>query len=146
MALAVFAAGNAVGLTVAGRLSDRVGRKPFIVTGLLVSGLATAVTGFSTNLPTLVVLSVVAGLGSGTLNPAQQASLADVVGRERNGGPALAAFQMSADTGAIIGPLVAGLLVDVGSYTLAFAVTGAITVLAALPWMRARETHVVTRV
>ena len=146
MALAVFAAGNAVGLTVAGRLSDRVGRKPFIVTGLLVSGLATAVTGFSTNLPTLVVLSVVAGLGSGTLNPAQQASLADVVGRERNGGPALAAFQMSADTGAIIGPVVAGLLVDVGSYTLAFAVTGAITVLAALPWMRARETHVVTRV
>lgn len=145
MALAVFAAGNAVGLTVAGRLSDRVGRKPFIVAGLLVSGVATAVTGLSANLPTLVVLSVVAGLGSGTLNPAQQASLADVVGRERNGGPALAAFQMSADTGAIIGPVVAGLLVDVGSYALAFGVTGAITVLAALPWMRARETHVVTR-
>lgn len=145
MALAVFAAGNAVGLTVAGRLSDRIGRKPFIVTGLLVSGIATAVTGFSANLPTLVVLSVVAGLGSGTLNPAQQASLADVVGRERNGGPALAAFQMSADTGAIIGPVVAGLLVDVGSYALAFGVTGAITVLAAVPWMRARETHVVTR-
>lgn len=145
MALAVFAAGNAVGLTVAGRLSDRIGRKPFIVSGLVVSGLATAVTGFSTNLPTLVILSVVAGLGSGALNPAQQASLADVVGRERNGGPALAAFQMSADTGAIIGPIVAGLLVDIGSYSLAFGVTGAITLLAAIPWLRARETHVVTR-
>ncbi|WP_392543465.1 MFS transporter [Oryzobacter telluris] len=143
MALAVFAAGNGVGLTVAGRLSDRIGRKPFIVSGLVVSGLATAVTGFSQNLPTLVVLSVVAGLGSGALNPAQQASLADVVGRERNGGPALAAFQMSADTGAIIGPIVAGLLVDIGSYSLAFGVTGAITLLAAIPWLRARETHVV---
>ena len=145
MALAVFAAGNAVGLTVAGRLSDRIGRKPFIVSGLVVSGLATAVTGFSTNLPVLVVLSVVAGLGSGALNPAQQASLADIVGRERNGGPALAAFQMSADTGAIIGPIVAGLLVDIGSYSLAFGVTGAITLLAAIPWLRARETHVVAR-
>ena len=145
MALAVFAAGNAVGLTVSGRLSDRIGRKPFIVSGLVVSGLATAVTGFSTNLPTLVVLSVVAGLGSGALNPAQQASLADIVGRERNGGPALAAFQMSADTGAIIGPIVAGLLVDIGSYSLAFGVTGAITLLAAIPWLRARETHVVAR-
>ena len=145
MALAVFAAGNAIGLTVAGRMSDRIGRKPFIVAGLLVSGVATAVTGFSSNLPTLVALSVIAGLGSGTLNPAQQASLADVVGRERNGGPALAAFQMSADTGAIIGPVVAGLLVDVGSYGLAFGVTGAITVAAAIPWMRARETHVVAR-
>ena len=83
MALAVFAAGNAVGLTVAGRYSDRVGRKPFIVSGVVVSGVATAVTGFANDLPTLVVLSVVAGLGAGTLNPAQQAALADVVGRER---------------------------------------------------------------
>ena len=145
MALAVFAAGNAVGLTVSGRLSDRLGRRPFIISGLVVSGLATAVTGFSTNLPVLVVLSVIAGLGSGALNPAQQASLADVVGRERNGGPALAAFQMSADTGAIIGPIVAGLLVDIGSYSLAFGVTGAITLLAAIPWLRARETNVVAR-
>ncbi len=141
MALAVFATGNAVGLTVAGRYSDRVGRKPFIVSGLVVSGVATAVTGFANDLPTLVVLSVVAGLGAGTLNPAQQAALADVVGRERNGGPALAAFQMSADSGAILGPIVAGLLIDNGSYPLAFGVTGAITLLAVVPWLRARETH-----
>ena len=140
-ALAVFAAGNAVGLTLAGRLSDRMGRRPFIIGGLLVSGVATAVTGFASDLPTLVVLSVVAGIGAGTLNPAQQASLADVVGRERNGGPALAAFQMSADSGAIIGPIVAGVLIDYGSYPLAFGVTGLITLLAVVPWLRARETH-----
>lgn len=145
MALAVFAAGNAVGLTVAGRLSDRHGRRPFILGGLVVSGLATAVTGFATNLPALVVVSVVAGLGAGTLNPAQQASLADVVGQHRNGGPALAAFQMSADTGAILGPVVAGLLIDNGSYPLAFGATGVITLLAAVPWLRARETHAVPR-
>ncbi len=140
-ALAVFAAGNAIGLTFAGRTSDLVGRKPYIVGGLVVSGLATAATGLATDLPTLIVLSVVAGIGAGTLNPAQQASLADVVGRERNGGPALAAFQMSADTGAIIGPIIAGMLVDRGSYALAFAVTGVITLVAVAPWVRARETH-----
>lgn len=145
-ALAVFAAGNAVGLTVAGRTSDRIGRKPFIVGGLLVSGLATLGTGLATNLPLLVVFSVVAGLGAGALNPAQQASLADVVGRERNGGPALAAFQMASDTGAIIGPVLAGTLVDHGSFGLAFGVTGAITLLAVVPWVRARETHPVRRV
>ena len=77
--LAVFAAGNAVGLTVSGRLSDRVGRRPFIVGGLVISGLATIVTGFASNLPVLVVLSVVAGVGAGMLNPAQQAALADIV-------------------------------------------------------------------
>ncbi|WP_307836023.1 MFS transporter [Phycicoccus sonneratiae] len=144
-ALATFAVGNAVGLTFAGRTSDRVGRKPYIIGGLVVSGVFTALTGLASTLPLLIACSVVAGLGSGALNPAQQASLADVVGRERNGGPALAAFQMSADTGAIIGPVVAGLLVDEGSFGLAFAVTGAITLVAAVPWLRARETHPVRR-
>lgn len=143
MALAVFAAGNAAGLIFAGRQADRIGRKPFILGGLLVSGLATAVTGLAQDLTVLVVLSVVAGIGAGALNPAQQATVADVVGRERNGGPALAAFQMAQDFGSITGPIIAGLLVDNGSYSLAFAVTGAITLLATLPWLRARETRVV---
>ena len=89
----------------------------------------------------LVVLSVVAGLGAGMLNPAQQAALADIVGRERNGGPALATFQMSADSGAIVGPILAGLLIDHGSYPLAFGITGLITLLAVVPWLFARETH-----
>ena len=146
MVIAVFAAGNAVGLTVAGRLADRFGRRPFILGGLLVSGLATAVTGFANDMPTLIVVSVIAGLGAGTLNPAQQASLADVVGRDRNGGRALATFQMSQDSGAIVGPIVAGLLIDNGSYTLAFGVTGVITLLAVIPWLRARETREVAYV
>lgn len=140
-ALAVFAIGNAVGLIIAGRQSDRVGRKPFIVGGLVVSGVATLVTGLAQDLPVLIILSVIAGIGAGALNPAQQAALGDIVGRQRNGGPALAAFQMSQDLGSIIGPVIAGVLVDIGSYSLAFAVTGTITLLAALPWLRARETH-----
>jgi MFS family permease len=139
-ALAVFAAGNAVGLTFSGRRSDRVGRKPFIIGGLLVSGLATLVTGWAGSLTLLLLVSVIAGLGAGTLNPAQQASLADIIGHERNGGPAIAAVQMAADLGSIIGPVVAGVLVDRGSYPLAFGLTGLITLAAALPWLRARET------
>ncbi|MFZ0530572.1 MAG: MFS transporter [Propionicimonas sp.] len=141
MALAVFAAGNAAGLAFAGRRADRIGRKPFILSGLVLSGVATAATGLAQDLATLVLVSVLAGIGAGVLNPAQQASLADVVGRERNGGPALAAFQMSQDLGSIIGPIIAGLLVDQGSYPLAFGVTGTITLLAAIPWLHARETH-----
>ncbi len=141
MALAVFAAGNAVGLTAAGRLSDEYGRRPFILAGLLISGLATLVTGWAATLPLLVIVSIIAGLGAGTLNPAQQAAMADVVGQERNGGPALAAVQMTSDLGAIIGPVIAGVLVDRGSFGLAFAVTGAITLAAAVPWLRARETR-----
>ncbi|MEI2776099.1 MAG: MFS transporter [Tetrasphaera sp.] len=139
-ALAVFATGNAVGLTVAGRRSDLLGRKPFILAGLAISGVATLVTGLAGTLPLLVTISAVAGLGAGALNPAQQAALADIVGQRRNGGPALAAFQMAADTGAIVGPILAGVLIDRGSYALAFAVTRLVTLAAALPWVRVRET------
>ena len=138
--LAIYAGGNAVGMNVAGRLSDRVGRRPFIIGGLAVAGVATIATGFATTFPVLVAFSIIAGLGSGALNPAQQASMADVIGRDRNGGPALAAFQMSADAGAIIGPILAGALVDSGSYALAFGVTGVLSLVATVPWSRARET------
>lgn len=138
--LAIYAAGNAVGMNVAGRLSDTVGRRPFIIGGLVVAGVATIATGLATTFPILVVFSIIAGLGSGALNPSQQAAIADVIGRERNGGPALAAFQMSADAGAIIGPVLAGALVDSGSFALAFGVTGVLSLVAAVPWTRARET------
>lgn len=74
MALAVFAAGNAAGLALAGRRADRIGRKPFIIGGLIISGLATAATGLAQDLTMLVIVSVVAGIGAGALNPAQQAS------------------------------------------------------------------------
>lgn len=139
-ALAVFAAGNAMGLTFSGRLSDRIGRRPFIIGGLLVSGLATMITGWVGTLPLLILVSAVAGLGAGVLNPAQQASIADIVRQDRNGGPAIAAVQMSSDLGSIVGPIIAGVLVDEGSYGLAFAVTGLIGLLAVIPWLRARET------
>src|SRR3546814_10864310 len=45
-ALAVFAAANAAALTFSGRLADSLGRKPMMVTGLLVTGSATAAIGF----------------------------------------------------------------------------------------------------
>lgn len=139
-ALAVFAGGNAIGLTVSGRRSDSVGRRPFIIAGLLVSSLVTAVTGFAGHFVVLLALCAVAGVGAGMLNPAQQAALADVVGRERKGGPALAAFQMCQDGGAIAGPIIAGVIVDHSGFGPAFLLTGVIGVLAVLPWLRARET------
>ena len=73
------------------------------------------------------------------LGPAQQAAVADVIGRGRSGGKVLAVFQMAADTGAIIGPVVAGILADRFGYGLAFAVTGGVLLLTAAGWLLARE-------
>ncbi|MCU1562756.1 MAG: arabinose transporter permease [Arthrobacter sp.] len=139
-ALAVFAAGNAAALTFSGRLADSLGRKPLMIAGLLVTGTATAAIGFTHELPWFLLASALAGIGSGLLGPAQQAAMADVIGNERSGGRVLAVFQMTADSGAIIGPVVAGLLADRLGYGWAFGVTGGILLAAAMAWLLARET------
>ncbi len=139
-ALAVFAVGNALALNVAGRQADVRGRRPLILLGLLVNGVFTAVLGLSDSIAVVLVVSALAGAGAGLLNPAQQATVADVVGNERSGGKVLAGFQMAQDAGAILGPVLAGALADRFGFDVAFGVSGALTVLAALAWLLARET------
>ncbi len=139
LALAVFAGGNAAALTFSGRLADTLGRKPLMIAGLLVAGLATAGIGFTSHLGWFLAASAAAGVGSGLLGPAQQAAVADVIGNERSGGRVLAAYQMTADVGAIAGPVLAGILADRLGYGWAFGVTGGVLVVAAACWAVTRE-------
>lgn len=140
ISLSVFAAGNAGTLMVSGRLSDSIGRKPVAIAGLVISAAGTTWLGFSTSVPMFMVASLVAGAGAGLLNPPQNAVVADVIGEKAKGGPVLAAFQMAADLGAIIGPLLAGVLVDAFSYEAAFTLTGAMLALSLVFWFAAPET------
>nr|WP_310059719.1 MFS transporter [Arthrobacter ginsengisoli] len=139
-ALAMFAAANAVALTFSGKLADSLGRKPMMISGLLVTGIATGAIGFTHELPWFLAATALAGIGSGLLGPAQQAAMADVIGNERSGGRVLAIFQMTADSGAIIGPVLAGVLADRLGYGWAFGVTGGVLIAAAAGWLLARET------
>lgn len=138
-ALTLFAAGNAAVLPFAGRWVDRVGRKPAVMIGLVISAVATAAIGISPNTITLLIVCFVGGIGSGLITPGQQAVVADVVGG-RPAGPVLASFQMSADIGAVIGPVIAGILVDAQGFDFSFIVAGAVVGLAFLPWLWAPET------
>jgi MFS transporter, DHA1 family, tetracycline resistance protein len=140
LALAVFAAGNAVTLVAAGPLADRMGRRPPILVGLAVAGVGTAVIGLVDDPLLFLGISLVAGLGSGLINPPINAVVADVIGRGVRGGTVLAAFQMAADIGAIIGPVLGGVLAEFTGYGTAFGVTGGVIIVALLFWMRAPET------
>ncbi|NLE81918.1 MAG: MFS transporter [Rhodococcus sp.] len=135
VALTVFAVGNALVLMVAGRLSDTYGRKIFVLLGLVVCGTSTIAMGMTDNLVVFLVVSAIAGMGSGIMNPAQQAAVADVVGSKSRGGPVLATFQMVADIGGVLGPVGAGLLAQHFSYSVAFAVTGGVMLAATIGWL-----------
>ncbi|MEQ3554511.1 MFS transporter [Pseudonocardia nematodicida] len=140
IALSVFAAGNAATLVLGGRIADRSGRRPPLIVGLVVAGLSTAVLGYASDPWLFLLLSLVAGLGGGLMNPPLNAAVADVIGARGRGGSVLAGFQMSADLGAIIGPVLAGMIAEGLGYGPAFAVTGALMLVAALVWLRAPET------
>ncbi|MET7769537.1 MFS transporter [Nocardia sp. NPDC005366] len=140
VALTAFAAGNVAVLFWSGGLSDRWGRKPFLVAGALICAIGTAGLGYSPNLLWLLGTSVVAGVGSGMLTPAQQAALADIIGPKARGGPVLAGFQMSADLGTVIGPIAIGALAQQTSYGVALVVTGALLAVAAMWWSLVPET------
>lgn len=139
-ALASFAVGTASVVSVAGWLSDRYGRRPMVIAGLVISGVTTFLLGWCDTVPLLIAASVIAGVGAGILNPAQQAAVADVIGAERAGGKVLATFQMASDSGAILGPVVVGLVVDRLGYTVGFAVSGLLLLAAAVPWLFAKDT------
>lgn len=138
--LAVFAMGTGLALTFSGKLADSWGRKPMILAGLAVNGIAMGVLGFTGNELWFFVISALAGLGSGLMGPAQQATVADVIGNERSGGKVLATFQMSSDLGAIIGPIAAGFLVDAFSYGPAFLMATAVAFISFLFWLPAKDT------
>lgn len=139
-ALAVSAVGMAGALQVSGRVSDTLGRRPLAIGGLIVTAVGMAVIALSGSVVVLLALCLVTGAGAGLLNPAQQATVADVVGRDRSGGKVLAGFQMAQDSGAILGPVLVGLVADRWGYVPAFVLTGAVALLAVGPWLRATET------
>lgn len=140
IALAAFAIGNVLVVVPSGRLSDRVGRRPLLITGLVLAGLATAALGEAPSLPLFYGGALIAGIATGLFGAPQQAAVADVIGRARGGG-AIATYQMMSDVGSIVGSFGVGLIAQQLSYGWSFAVSGAILLLAAVGWMLAPETR-----
>ncbi|MGC5614901.1 MFS transporter [Georgenia sp. Z1491] len=145
VALASYAIGTLVTLRWSGRAIDRVGRRPLLMGGLAFSALTALLLGLSFHVVMVLVLCVLGGVAAAAIQPAQQAVLADVVGRERSGGPVVARSQMAMDTGTILGPIVSGVLVDSVGYAWAFGVAGVILLVGLLPWRTAPETLERTR-
>ena len=140
IALAVFAAGNAVVLQFSGSWSDRIGRRPLIMAGLVGSAVFVGTLGLANTVVTLLILSAFAGASSGLIVPSQQAAIADVVGSKRSGGQVLSTFQMAGDFGQILGPIVIGFLADHYGFEVAFAVCAVVAAGGVVAWGFGRDT------
>ncbi len=118
----------------AGRWSDRVGRRPALLIGAFVSAGGLAVLGVGRNLPLVMIGMTIFGAGSAYLGVVPAALVGDVLGKR--GGTVIAVFNMANDFGVVVGPVIAGWLVDRGSYGMAFGFGVAILVMVGLGGLR----------
>ncbi|MFM1918336.1 MAG: hypothetical protein RJB01_1851 [Actinomycetota bacterium] len=145
------AALQAVLLLPAGRMADTQGRRKAMLIGsvgtligmailtlsdVAVNALGTA--GFL-GIVLFMISMAVQGAGQAFLSSAPSATVGDIMGGRR-GGIVIATFQMMSDLGAVIGPLLAGLLVDLYDFDWAFAAGALIAIIPILLVLRMPET------
>ena len=119
-----------IGQYPAGRLSDRFGRAPLMIGGLVVAGLAIAAFALPVSIGWLIALRFIQGLGAAAFRPGSRAAVADLVPEGERG--IAYGWLAGADTaGLIVGPALGGLLAVFGRATV-FEATGLATLLAAL--------------
>jgi MFS family permease len=118
IAFAVAAVAQTIALGPAGKFVDTVGRRPAIVGAYAVGAVAMLIIPFAADIWTLIAMLCLYGVAAAFMGTAPAAAVGDASGAR--GGQPVAVFSAFADVGAIIGPLVAGALVDAVSFPAAF--------------------------
>ena len=114
-----------------GRLSDRYGRVPSIIIGLLLGAVSIAMITWSNNYAVIAVLIGLFGLGLATVTASSAALVADLA-RESSYGGALGVLSSVMDIGHSTGPMVGGLLIATYDYKTTFAIMGGILAFTSL--------------
>jgi len=133
------AAVQGVLLLPAGRFADGRGRRPAMLIGGAAATTAMLLVALSGSLALYLLAMAIFGAGSAFLSVAPSAIVGDVV--SGRGGTVVAAFQMSSDLGAVIGPLLAGWLADAYSFGAAFGATAAVMAVGLVTSLLSRETR-----
>jgi MFS family permease len=117
-----------------GALSDRTGRRPLIVSGMLLQALGLAVFALASGFVWWAVAAIILGLGTAAVYPTLIAQVSDLVApRDRASG--VGVYRLWRDLGYVAGGLLAGVLADLLGYR---AAIGAVAVLTAISGLIAR--------
>ena len=138
---AIYPATWGLGQLATGALSDRLGRKPFIVWGMWVQAAGIGVMALGWTFPAFAAGAVVLGIGTAMVYPALLAAIGDVAHPSWRAS-AVGVYRLWRDLGYAVGALLAGLTAD------AFGLAAAMWVIAALTFasgavsaVRMTETH-----
>ncbi|MBF0537113.1 MAG: MFS transporter [Nitrospirae bacterium] len=112
-----------------GRRSDRYGRKPLIVAGLILCAVSFAAIPLFKAFYLLMLCGIVFGLGEALVTSSGAALVADIC-KERHFGTAMGTFGTIFDVGHASGPILAGILIARLSYLRSFWIMAAIILLS----------------
>jgi MFS family permease len=134
----------AVGQIGTGALSDRIGRRPLIVVGMLVQAAAIGVIAAGSSFAVWLAAAVALGLGTALVYPTLIAAVADVAEPTWRGS-AVGVYRLWRDLGFAIGAIVTGLIADRAGIASAIWVVAAITAASGVVVLvRMRETRPVS--
>jgi MFS transporter, DHA1 family, multidrug resistance protein len=119
---------------VSGRVSDRLGRIPVIVIGLLLCATALPLIFRSESLMVFLLAAPLLGVGVGAVTPVTNALIADLSSARRLGA-AMGVFGTIWDIGEAAGPMIAGFLIGTSGYAATFDVLAAVIALVTVGLM-----------
>ncbi|HRR67198.1 MAG TPA: MFS transporter [Methanomassiliicoccales archaeon] len=114
-----------------GRLSDRWGRVPFIVTGLMLGAITIALMPWTDDGMVLSMLSIGFGLTVATVTASTSALVTEIAGTSAHGS-SIGVLSSIMDVGHSIGPFMTGIVVGTFSFTAGFGLAGALLTMGAI--------------
>jgi MFS family permease len=130
-----------LGQLATGPASDRYGRKPFIVTGMLLQAAALALIALADGFTAWAAAASLLGAGTAAVYPTLLAAISDVAHptwRAR----AVGVYRLWRDGGFATGALLAGIIADLAGIRAAIWAVAALTAASGLlAWVRMYETH-----
>lgn len=115
-------------LPVFGRLSDKKGRKPFLLMGLIGYAITSLVFIFANNVESLIIVRFFQGIASAMIMPVVQAYIGEITNKGSEG-YSMGLFNMSMFASLSLGPLMGGVLKDAFSMDFAFGCMGLLSAL-----------------
>ncbi|GGW95634.1 MFS transporter [Streptomyces malachitofuscus] len=129
-----------------GAIGDRLGRKPMLIAGLAVFGVANVAAGLAPTAEVMLTARVVAGIGAAMIMPVTLAVITSTFPEEQRG-RAIGVWTGVAGGGGILGMFLSALLVDVADWRWLFALPVVLVVVAlamtlkSVPNSRERSAH-----
>lgn len=131
MAVASGLVGMAIGSLISGIIADRIGRKPVLIGSVFLFGAATFMIGHATDVSSIAMIRLVAGLGIGAALPAATTMIAEFTpGRVRT--IAVTTAIVCYPLGGMLAGLVAGQVLPVHGWRTFFFIGGAMPMVYAL--------------